>query len=131
MRSFLIAGLALSLALLGGCTRAEKTRVNEGVQDLGQQMKGAAENARRTAADVTLAGKVKTALMTRKGLDTSRIEVEAKDGQVTLKGDIPSREQAERAEEVAQGTEGVTSVNNQLMLRIPAKPTSAAEGTRG
>src|SRR5215212_2906797 len=103
MRPFLIAGLALSLALLGGCTRAEKARVNDGVQDLGQQVRGAAENAKQAAADASLAGKVKSALMTRKGMEASQINVEAKDGVVTLKGDVATREQAEQAEQVAQG----------------------------
>jgi hypothetical protein len=131
MRALLAAGLALSLAVLGGCTRAEKERVNGGVQDLGQQMKGAAESARQTAADVALAGKVKTALMTRKGLEGSQIDVEAKDGVVTLKGDVATRDQAEVAEQVAQGTDGVTSVSNQLMLRVPVKPRTEVPSPPG
>jgi osmotically-inducible protein OsmY len=126
MRTLLIAGIALSLTVLGGCSRSEKARVNEGARDLGQQMRGAAENARQAAADAALAGKVKTALMTRKGLEGSQIDVEARNGVVTLKGDVATREQAEIAEQVAQATDGVTSVNNQLMLRIPAKPTPPA-----
>lgn len=131
MRSLLIMGLTLSLAVLGGCTRSERARVNEGTQDLGQQVRGAAESARQTAADIALAGKVKTALMTRKGLEGSKIDVEAKDGVVTLKGDVATRTQAEVAEQVAQGTDGVTSVSNQLMLRIPAKPTTAVPAPPG
>jgi osmotically-inducible protein OsmY len=126
MRWLLIAEVALSLAVLGGCTRADKARVNEGAHDLGQQMRGVAENARQAAADTALAGKVKTALMTRKGLEGSQISVEAKNGVVTLKGDVATREQADIAEQVAKNTDGVTSVNNQLMLRIPAKPTTSS-----
>jgi osmotically-inducible protein OsmY len=96
-----------------------------------QQVGNAAENARQATADATLSGKVKTALATRKGLDEPKphINVDAKNGHVVLKGDVGSREQAELAERVAMEIEGVTAVDNQLMLRIPAKGPDAGTST--
>ena len=74
---------------------------------------------------------MKTALLTRKGLDSTSINVEANGSVVTLKGDVVTRQQADIAEKVARETEGVTAVNNQLMRRIPAKPTSGRVPTPG
>ena len=106
-----------------GCSSSDKAEVRENVAGLREQMGSAAEGARLAAADAGLQGKVKTTLATRKGLDTRGIDVEAKNGSVTLKGTIPTREQAELAERVAMETEGVQAVDNQLMLTIPAKST--------
>jgi osmotically-inducible protein OsmY len=98
-----------------------------------QEVGNAAENARQAAADAALAGKVKTALETRKGLEAPKphLDVNAKDGHVVLKGDVSSREQAELAERVALETEGVNSVDNQLMLRVPAKGPGTPPTTPG
>lgn len=122
MRHWVALGLAAGVALLGGCTATERSGVRQDVQGMRQQMGSAAENARQAAENATLAGKVKTALGTRKGLDTPKtdINVDAKDGRVVLKGDVGTKEQAELAERAAMETEGVTSVDNQLMLRVPA-----------
>jgi osmotically-inducible protein OsmY len=120
MRYLLIVPLALSLALAAGCTREEKTEVREEARGIGQQLETAAENAREAAANAALEAKVKSALATRKGLDATEINVEARGTVVTLKGDVAARPQAELAEQVALETEGVTAVNNHLMLRVPA-----------
>lgn len=125
MRHGAALGLALGVGLLGGCTASERAGVRQNVQGMRQEVGQA-------AADAALAGKVKTALSTRKGLETpkSHIDVEAKSGRVVLKGDVASREQAELAEQVALQTAGVNSVDNQLMLRIPAKTPGSPAGTQ-
>jgi hyperosmotically inducible periplasmic protein len=114
MKTLMIAGVALSLALLGGCSRSERTEVGREAQGLGAKVERAAENAALTA-------KVKAALATRKGLKGADIHVETNGSAVTLKGDVNTREQAKEAVQVAKGTAGVTTVNNQLMLRVPVK----------
>jgi hyperosmotically inducible periplasmic protein len=114
MKTLVIAGVALSLTLLGGCSRSERTEVGREAQGLGAKVERAAENAALTA-------KVKAALATRKGLKGADIHVETNGSAVTLKGDVNTREQAKEAVQVAKGTAGVTTVNNQLMLRVPVK----------
>jgi osmotically-inducible protein OsmY len=109
-----IAGMALSLALLGGCSRGERTDVNQGVRSFGAKVEQVAQNA-------TLAAKVKAALETRKGLKGAEIHVDVNGSMVTLKGDVNTRAQATEAVQVAKGTAGVTSVNSQLMRRVPVK----------
>jgi hyperosmotically inducible periplasmic protein len=110
----MIAGL--SLALLGGCTRGQQSQVNQEAQGLGAKVQQAAANG-------ALEAKVKMALATRKDLKGTDIRIEANGPVVTLKGDVNTREQAAEAVKVAQGNEGVTTVNNQLALRVPVKGT--------
>jgi hyperosmotically inducible protein len=120
-----VAALLLALTFAGGCTKADKAEVREDAQNLGDKEQTAAEGARQAVGDTALEAKVKTALGMRKGIKASDINVEAKDGVVTLKGDVDSQTQADLAVEVAQGTEGVQSVTNQLMLRVPASGSTA------
>ncbi|HEU4753129.1 MAG TPA: BON domain-containing protein [Armatimonadota bacterium] len=123
-----VAALATGLALTG-CT--QQNGVDQRVQGVRQELNQAAQNAQQAAANAALAAKVKTALDSRKGLDASKINVDAKSGTVLLKGDVNSRAEAEVAERVALETEGVNSVENQLAVRVPAKslpPTTAPAG---
>lgn len=130
-KAILIGMVAVATALGAGCTARDEAAVKEDVRGVREQIRGAAENAQQAAENAALSGKVKTALSTRKGLDTSDINVEANNGVVVLKGDVASRTQAEEAEKVAMGTKGVQAVDNQLMVRVPASslPAANAPGT--
>jgi osmotically-inducible protein OsmY len=121
MNRWAIAGLLLGLAVLAGCTRAGKAQVREGTRDLGERAQTAARSAGQAVSNVTLAAKVKTALSTRKGLNAKDIAVEAQGPIVTLKGEVNSQQEADLAVHVAEQTDGVQSVKNELMLRVPAK----------
>lgn len=128
MRKIYLTGLAtLGLAVLGGCAAQDEAAVREDVQGVREQIRGAAENAQQAAANAALAGRIKSALKTRKGLDADHIDVDVQSGVVTLKGDVASREQAELAERVTLATEGVQTVDNQLMVRVPANEVPARE----
>ncbi len=59
-------------------------------------------------------------------LDASEIEIDVKQGEVTLGGTVTSREQKRRAEDVADSISGVTDVVNQL--RIVRNPVTEASG---
>jgi hyperosmotically inducible protein len=113
--------VALGLLAAGGCSQSDKAQVNENVQGMRQQIDKAADDAKTAASNAALESKVKARLSTQKGLDTRAVDVKAQNGTVTLKGDIASREQADMAERVARETDGVQSVTNDLMLRVPAK----------
>lgn len=114
MRLLAIAGVVLSLPVLGGCARSEQANVD-------RTMRNAGESVREAATNAALAAKVKSALATRKGLNGADINIDARGSTVTLKGDVNTREQADLAEQVARQTDGVSAVNNQLMLRVPVK----------
>jgi hyperosmotically inducible periplasmic protein len=125
MKGLSVAAVLLTLTLAGGCTKAEKAEVREDAQNLGDRVQTAAEGAGQAVRDTALEAKVKTALGMRKGIKADDIDVEAKDGLVTLKGDVDSQRQADLALEVAKGTEGVQSVTSQLMIRVPAAGSTA------
>ena len=131
MRRCKLAGALLALALLGGCTRAQEAEVRQDTRELGQKAETAAQGAKQAIDDAALEAKIKTALSTRKGIKASDIDVEAKGDAVTLKGDVDSQAQADLAVEVAEGTEGVHSVTNELMVRVPAAGSTAAPGGAG
>jgi hyperosmotically inducible periplasmic protein len=129
MISWKIAAVLFALSLGGGCTRAQKADMQRDSRQLGEQAQTAAQGAKQAIDDAALAAKVKTALSTRKGIKASDINVDARSGVVTLKGDVDSQTQADLAVKVARETEGVSSVTNQLMVRVPAAgSTQAAPG---
>lgn len=55
--------------------------------------------------------------MSSGGVDASDIEIEVKEGEVTLKGTVESRNHKFRAEQIAEGILGVKDVNNQLRIK--------------
>jgi hypothetical protein len=59
-------------------------------------------------------------------VDATEIQVEARDGEVTLTGTVDSRAARRRAEDIADSVSGVTYVMNNLRVRQPG--TSGAAG---
>ncbi len=101
-------GVAIAAALaalaLGGCGRTE-TPADKQV------------SAGTHLDDAVITTKVKSTLMTDnlgKGGDTS---VETRKGEVLLSGFVDNQAQADRAVQLAKGVEGVTSVQNKLMVK--------------
>ena len=69
------------------------------------------------AAGAALTTKVKTALASDAGLKTmTNIDVDSKDGVVTLKGKVDSADLKKKAGEVAKKVSGVKSVKNELKV---------------
>ena len=69
------------------------------------------------AAGAALTTKVKTALASDAGLSTmTNIDVDSKDGVVTLKGKVDSADMKKKAGEVAKKVGGVKSVKNELKV---------------
>ena len=69
--------------------------------------------------DATLTAKVKTALLAAADVKAMQIDVDSKDGIVTLNGHQESVVAVERAAAVARGTDGVKSVDNKLTVKTP------------
>jgi hyperosmotically inducible periplasmic protein len=70
-----------------------------------------------TPTNRQLAKKVRTALSKTKGIDITSIAIRAKGGSIALSGSVPDATQIDKAGQVAQGVEGVTSVKNDLTVR--------------
>jgi hypothetical protein len=77
-------------------------------------MGGAATNK---VDDASITAKVNAALAGDKELSALRIDVDTRDGVVTLSGPAPSASAKERAAELALKVKGVASVNNQLTIK--------------
>jgi hyperosmotically inducible periplasmic protein len=68
------------------------------------------EHAEREVGDALLEARVKGRLLEEIGREAFRVEVEATDGVVSLRGTVPSREQREIALRTARRTTGVVKV---------------------
>ena len=82
--------------------------------------KDAAANVVASAADATITAKVNAALVTDDRLKVMTIDVDTKDGKVTLLGSAPDDASRDRASTMAKAIEGVSDVDNRL--RVEARP---------
>jgi osmotically-inducible protein OsmY len=78
------------------------------------------------ASDATTTLKVKLALLTKLGADSLKIDVDTTDGAVRLGGEVGKRETAELARTIAASVEGVTEVDNDLVVETPASTGAVA-----
>ena len=133
-----VSSLAVLLAL-GACNRADDGTVGQQVdsgvsktQRAGAETKRSADQAATNAAndtramgaaagakvdDAGITAKVNASLAMDKDLSAVKIDVDTKDGVVTLSGPAPSASAKERASELARTVKGVSSVNNQLTIK--------------
>lgn len=66
--------------------------------------------------DAQITARVNAGLAADSNLSAIRIDVDTKDGVVTLSGPVPNATAKERAEEIVKGVNEVKSVNNQLTV---------------
>ena len=71
----------------------------------------------QTVDDATVTVKVKAKLLEAADVKGLTVNVDTVNGTVTLKGEVETPAQAERAVQIARGTEGVKQVDNQLMVK--------------
>lgn len=84
--------------------------------DMKREGEQAAQAVATTAADATITTKVKAALAADDQLSALKIEVDTVQGVVSLSGPAPSADAAERATMLARAVEGVTAVQNRLVV---------------
>lgn len=78
----------------------------------------------RQVDDAALTAKVKTAFITDGRVSATRVSVESTDGVVTLKGEVPTPQEKQAAEQAARTVEGVKSVKSEITIN----PASASTG---
>jgi hyperosmotically inducible protein len=90
----------------------------DAVKDTARETRGtvgdAAERAGSAIADAAVTSGVKAKLLADTAVSGLKIDVDTKDGVVTLKGTVPSRAEADRAASLARETKGVKRVVNEL-----------------
>lgn len=113
-----VAGTALFAA---GCSDRPGETVGQKVDNTTAKVAAATERAAdKTAAvldDAAITTKVKAAVLAEPGLKALQINVDTKDGNVTLNGTVDTPQLKERATQVAQAVEGVRSVSDQLVVK--------------
>lgn len=94
-----ILAIALAAALAtAGVTQAEET--------LGEKVD-----------DAALVAKIKADLLKTRNVDGLQVNVDVKQGAVTLSGTASDEAERARAEQIAKGTSGVKSVENRITIK--------------
>jgi hyperosmotically inducible periplasmic protein len=76
----------------------------------------AAEATARISGDMAITAKVNAALVADDQLKATQINVDTREGQVTLTGKAPDAQARDRAATLASAVDGVRQVNNQLVV---------------
>jgi len=84
--------------------------------DIKREGEQAVQSVTTTATDMTITTKVKAALAADDQLSALKIEVDTVQGVVSLTGPAPTAEAADRATTLAKAVEGVTDVQNKLVV---------------
>ena len=92
----------------------------------GGSVKAAWNSIKESSEDAGTTTKVKTALALSKHLSAFDINVNTKQGQVTLTGQVPSEEIKTMAGVIAQDTSGVKQLNNNLGIDPSVRPNPEA-----
>lgn len=89
---------------------------SNGATGVGDAARNTAQSAMDKVDDATITAQVSASLARDPDLSALRIDVDTRDGVVTLKGPASTAAAKERAETIARGVKGVTSVSNQLQV---------------
>ncbi len=96
--------------------RVGEDTLGEKVDRAGDEMQAQGERLGEALDDAAVTARVKAALIADPGLSALKIDVDSEHGVVTLRGSVESAEAGTHAEALARGTEGVVSVDNQLVV---------------
>ena len=131
-RTMAVGAIALAAVLLAsGCEKKRETvstpagttttttvtPTPSATQAANQTMSSASSamnKAGEAIGDAAITAKVKTALLADADVKGLKVDVDTKDGVVTLTGNADNKANLERAATVAKGVEGVKSVENKL-----------------
>lgn len=87
-----------------------------GQQASTQQASGGARASTPAVDDTVVTQRVQAALAADPEIAPTKIDVSAKQGRVSLKGEIKSMVQRKKAESIVRSVDGVRSVDNQLII---------------
>ncbi|MGJ7565431.1 BON domain-containing protein [Variovorax sp. GB1R11] len=91
--------------------------VKDGMANVKEAAKEAGAAVSATVDDAAITASVSAGLAKDPDLSAIKINVDTKGGAVSLKGPAPTAAAKARAEEIAKGVQGVTSVDNQLEVK--------------
>src|SRR5262245_3129923 len=82
----------------------------------------------RQIDDAMLTARIKARMTADGRVSPSRVDVDTLNGDVTLRGETPTQEEKNAAEEVARKVEGVRSVSNQIIVNPAVAGTGIPSG---
>ena len=139
IRTCVLAASSLALIAVAGCDKpnpAESAgkQIDQSMQKMGQKVDQVTDQAKQQVAqatdrakeqvartgqvldDTAITAAVKAGIIAEPGLKVLKIDVDTKDGQVTLTGSVDSAESLQRATQVATSVQGVKGVDNRLAV---------------
>jgi len=78
--------------------------------------------------DAMLTARIKARMTADGRVSPSRVDVDTLNGDVTLRGETPTQEEKDAAEEIARKVEGVRSVSNQIIVNPAVAGTGIPSG---
>ena len=122
-RPVALAVIAIASALaFAGCDQhpsAESAgrKIDSATDKMAAKTESAAARVSEATDDAAITAKVKAALLAEPGLKSLSISVDTKDSTVTLRGDVASSADRDRAKQVASNVAGVRSVVDELTIK--------------
>ena len=93
-----------------------RVKADNAMQSAENTAKDAANSAMTAVDDATITARVNASLAQDPDLSALKINVDTVNGKVTLNGPAPSTVARDRAESLVKAVDGVTAVNNQLVV---------------
>lgn len=97
---------------------AAESSMKQGAADAKEAIKDAGASIAATVDDASITAAVSAGLAKDADLSAIKINVDTKAGAVSLSGPAPTAAAKARAEEIAKNVKGVTSVDNQLEVKM-------------
>jgi hyperosmotically inducible periplasmic protein len=82
----------------------------------------------RQVDDAMLTARIKARMTADGRISPSRVDVDTLNGDVTLRGEVPTQEEKDASQEVARKVEGVRSVSNQIIVNPAVAGTGIPSG---
>lgn len=95
-----------------------ESSMKQGAADAKEAVKDAASTVSAKVDDASITAAVSAGLAKDADLSAIKINVDTKGGMVTLNGPAPTAAAKARAEEIAKGVQGVSSVENKLEVKM-------------
>lgn len=94
-----------------------KSDIKQGASELKEQATTMASSSKQTLGDAAITAEVNASLAKDPALSVMKIDVDTAQGRVTLSGTAPDAAAQARATQIAQAVEGVTGVDNRIVVK--------------
>ena len=133
MNQKIAIGILATMLAIPGAAIAADTKDGKGM-DVKGSVKNAASEVKETVGDSIITTKIKAEYAKDKAVSAMNIHVDTdQKGMVVLSGNAKTKAEADKAESLAKGTQGVTSVKNNITVasdtRADTKSTARSDNT--